>query len=200
MLHCVLGAVYRVSRCALLLSGVDRAVFPCRDRWEQYSEEEKAGQVLNVVGKMVNEAGDLQESMETRKRQLLLDNGLEWRAFRSYVDIACMYMVSTTAHALYCIHVYTCEYNAKCECSEPTGSRAVASSPADVGSAQDPHLQGVSEASAAQGTQVCREVRGQRGYRVPGAAGKARAGGVAGGSWWGAGFRILLRETAKTPL
>ena len=89
VLHCVLGAV-----------------FPCRDRWEQYSEEEKAGQVLNVVGKMVNEAGDLQESMETRKRQLLLDNGLEWRAFRSYVDIACMYMVSTIAHALYCIHVH----------------------------------------------------------------------------------------------
>lgn len=65
-----------------------------RERWQRYSSEEKAGQVLNVVGKLVNEAEDLQETMETRKRQLLLANGLEWRTFRSYVDIACMYMVS----------------------------------------------------------------------------------------------------------
>lgn len=50
--------------------------------------------MLNVVGKLVNEIEDLQESMEIRKRQLLLENGLEWRTFHSYVDTACMYMVS----------------------------------------------------------------------------------------------------------
>ncbi|CAI8045497.1 hypothetical protein GBAR_LOCUS25172, partial [Geodia barretti] len=65
-----------------------------REWWERCSEEEKAGQVLNVVGKLVNEIEDLQESMAARKRHLLLDNGLEWKTFRSYVDIACTYMVS----------------------------------------------------------------------------------------------------------
>jgi hypothetical protein len=63
-----------------------------REQWKRYSEEEKAGQVLTVVGKLVNEVDEVQESLETRKRQLLLENGLEWRTFRSYVDIACMYM------------------------------------------------------------------------------------------------------------
>ena len=61
------------------------------------SDEVKAGQVVNVVGKLVNEAEELQVSMETRKRQLLLENGLEWKTFRSYVDIACMYMVSSVS-------------------------------------------------------------------------------------------------------
>jgi hypothetical protein len=63
-----------------------------REWWERCSEEEKAGQVLNVVGKLVNEIEDLQESMAARKRHLLLENGLEWNTFRSYVDIACTYM------------------------------------------------------------------------------------------------------------
>ena len=71
----------------------------CRERWERYSEEEKAEQVLHVVSKLVTEAEDLQETMETRKRQLLLQNGLEWKSFRSYVDITCMYMVSVLAVA-----------------------------------------------------------------------------------------------------
>ena len=66
----------------------------CREWWERCSEEEKAGQVLNVVGKLVNEIEDLQESMAARKRRLLLDNGLEWKTFRSYVHIACTDMVS----------------------------------------------------------------------------------------------------------
>lgn len=48
---------------------------------------------MNVVSKLVNEAEDLQVSMETRKKHLL-ENRLEWKAFRSYVDIVCMYMVS----------------------------------------------------------------------------------------------------------
>ena len=65
-----------------------------RERWKLSSDEAKAGQVVNVVSKLINEAEELQVSMETRKRQLLLESGLEWKAFRSYVDIACMYMVS----------------------------------------------------------------------------------------------------------
>lgn len=68
-----------------------------REQWERYRDDEKASQVLNVVGKLVNEAEDLQETMESRKRQLLVENGLEWKSFRSYVDIVCMYMVSSLA-------------------------------------------------------------------------------------------------------
>lgn len=64
-----------------------------RERWKRYSVDEKAGQIMNVVSKLVNEAEDLQVSMETRKKHLL-ENRLEWKAFRSYVDIVCMYMVS----------------------------------------------------------------------------------------------------------
>lgn len=64
-----------------------------REWWDGRREEEKAEQVLNVIGKLVNEIEDVQESLETRKRHLLLENGLEWKSFRSYVDIATMYMV-----------------------------------------------------------------------------------------------------------
>ena len=49
--------------------------------------------MLTVVGKLLNEVDEVQENLETRKKQLLLENGLEWRTFRSYVDITCMYMV-----------------------------------------------------------------------------------------------------------
>lgn len=77
-----------------LMSGVQSGNCVCREWWERCTDDEKAGQVLNVVGKLVNEIEDLQENMEARKRHLLLENGLEWKTFRSYVDIACTYMVS----------------------------------------------------------------------------------------------------------
>ena len=66
----------------------------CRERWQRYKPDEKVGQVMNVIGKLVNEADDLQETMKVRKEQLLKERGLDWRLFRSYVDTACMYMVS----------------------------------------------------------------------------------------------------------
>ena len=70
----------------------------CREQWKRYSEEEKAGQVLTVGGKLLHEVDEVQENLETRKKQLLLENGLEWRTFRSYVDITCMYMVGGQSH------------------------------------------------------------------------------------------------------
>lgn len=100
--------------------------------------------MLNVVGKLVEEVEDLQESMEIRKKQLLLENGLEWRTFRSYVDTVCMYMVS-------CFHEYN--YRALIYMYHYCFST-------DVGIAEGTCSHLSLETSVIQRTQVCGEDRG----------------------------------------
>ena len=65
----------------------------CRVWWNACSESEKAQQVLDVIGKIVNEVEGLKESIEARKKHLLLGTGLQWKTFRSSLDVVCMYMV-----------------------------------------------------------------------------------------------------------
>lgn len=112
----------------------------CREQWKRCSEEEKAGQVLTVVEKLVNEVDEVQENLETRKKQLLLENGLEWRTFRSYVDIACMYMVGGDLLR--------------------TG-KAVSPTCTDMGVTEDIVHQGPFETALVQSSKICGSVRGE---------------------------------------